>query len=71
VRKIARVRLTNGVEVTAEFGFFGVVVVTFVHTPRLNGALKAIGLFFKVLKPLLNIAERDGRLALLRPFLIN
>jgi hypothetical protein len=33
----------------AEFGLRGVLVVTFVQTPRLNGELNSIGLFFNTL----------------------
>src|SRR3989344_4348420 len=35
----------------AELGFLGVVVETFVQTPRLKGAGKKTGLFFKTLNP--------------------
>jgi hypothetical protein len=52
------VNLTLAILRTAEFGFFGVVVVTLVHTPLLNGEEYAIGLFFTVLKPLAKVAER-------------
>lgn len=41
---------TRAIFRTAEFGFFGVVVVTFVHTPRLNGDGWNTGRFFIVLK---------------------
>jgi hypothetical protein len=35
----------------AEFGFLGVVVNTFTHTPRLKGAKYCEGWFILVLKP--------------------
>jgi len=35
----------------AEFGFLGVVVETFVQTPRLKGLEKNTGLFFRTLNP--------------------
>src|SRR3989344_2348577 len=45
------VRRTRAIFRIAEFGFLGVFVVTFVHTPRLNGALKKTGLFLRTLNP--------------------
>lgn len=44
-------RRTRAIFRRAEFGFFGVVVVTLTHTPRLNGAGYSTGRFFFVLKP--------------------
>jgi hypothetical protein len=41
----------------AEFGFFGVVVLTFKHTPRLKGPSDLVGRFFKVLKTCLNAGD--------------
>lgn len=46
------VKRTRAIFLKAEFGFLGVVVETFVQTPRLKGAGKKTGLFFKTLKPL-------------------
>jgi hypothetical protein len=34
----------------AEFGFFGVVVLTLMHTPRLKGLTVFFGLFLSALK---------------------
>ena len=45
------VRRTRATFRSAEFGFFGVMVVTRTHTPRLNGAENNTGRFFKTLKP--------------------
>lgn len=45
------VNLTLAILRKAEFGFLGVVVETFVQTPRLKGEGKNTGLFFKTLKP--------------------
>lgn len=44
------VRRTRAILRSAEFGFFGVVVDTFKHTPRLNGPCDLTGLFLSVLK---------------------
>ncbi len=43
------VKRTRAIFLMAEFGFLGVLVVTLVQTPRLKGALKKIGRFFKTL----------------------
>ena len=45
------VKRTLAIFRSAEFGFLGVVVETFVQTPRLKGAGKKTGLFFKTLNP--------------------
>src|SRR3989344_1325218 len=44
------VKRTRAIFRTAEFGLRGVVVVTFVQTPRLKGDGKNLGRFFFVLK---------------------
>ena len=44
------VKRTRAIFLNAEFGFLGVVVVTFTHTPLLKGEGKKTGLFFLVLK---------------------
>src|SRR3989344_8739296 len=46
------VKRTRAIFLSAEFGFLGVVVETLVQTPRLKGAGKNTGLFFKTLNPL-------------------
>jgi len=51
------VNLTLAIFRKAEFGFFGVVVLTFKHTPRLKGLIDAVGLFLRVLKTLLNAGD--------------
>jgi hypothetical protein len=43
----------------AEFGLRGVLVVTFVQTPRLNGAQKKTGLFLRTLKLLVSAGVFD------------
>jgi len=50
----------------AEFGFFGVFVVTFTQTPRLKGAGKNIGRFLIVLKVRVKAIDFDLRLNLAR-----
>lgn len=45
------VRRTRAILRKAEFGFLGVVVVTLIATPRLNGAGYFTGRFLRVLKP--------------------
>lgn len=56
---------------SAEFGFFGVVVNTFKHTPRLNGDVEFTGLLWIVLKyrPIAGDFDFFGVVA--RPFLIS
>ena len=44
------VKRTRATLRSAEFGFFGVVVNTFKHTPRLNGDVEFTGRFKIVLK---------------------
>jgi hypothetical protein len=41
----------------AEFGFFGVVVLTFKQTPRLKGPSDWVGRFFNVLKTCLKAGD--------------
>ena len=55
----------------AEFGFLGVVVETFVQTPRLKGAGKKTGLFFKTLNPRAKATVFDLACVLTLFFLIN
>jgi len=55
----------------AEFGFFGVVVLTSVQTPRLKGEGKETGRFFLVLKAKESAGALDLARAFLRGFLIN
>src|ERR1700752_937723 len=45
------VRRTRAIFRIAEFGFFGVVVVTLTHTPRLNGDGYDAGRFLILLNP--------------------
>jgi len=60
------VRRTRAILRSAEFGFFGVVVVTFVQTPRLKGELWKTGLFKILLKLFPSAVERDFFLRVLR-----
>jgi len=55
----------------AEFGFLGVVVETFTHTPRLKGLEKKTGLFFKTLNPRVKATVLSFGWALTLGFLIN
>jgi len=57
----------------AEFGFFGVIVVTFVHTPRFCGHPLFIltVLFLRVLKSVCMAGDFDLFLLLLRGFLMS
>jgi hypothetical protein len=50
----------------AEFGFFGVLVVTLMQTPRLNGELKNRGLLVSTLKLLVRATDFDFRLSVRR-----
>ncbi len=58
---------------SAEFGFFGVVVVTFMHTPRLNGELfgKKVRCRLSGLNTLSSAGDFDFAWLDDRPFLIN
>ena len=55
----------------AEFGLRGVLVVTFVHTPRLKGASKKTGRFFKTLNERVKAGVFDLRRGLTRFRLTN
>lgn len=59
------VKRTLAIFLIAELGFLGVLVVTFVATPRLNGELKNTGLFFLVLNPRVKATDFDLREVLL------
>src|SRR3972149_7248855 len=59
VTSIPLVRRTRAILRSAELGFFGVVVVTFVQTPRLKGELWKTGLFKMLLKLFPSAIERD------------
>ena len=65
------VKRTLAIFLKAEFGFLGVVVVTFVQTPLLNGAGKNTGLFFKTLNPRASATAFDFCFILLLFFLTN
>src|SRR3989338_2399406 len=65
------VRRTRAIFRIAEFGLRGVLVVTRVHTPRLNGELYAFGRFFTLSKPTASAPTRDFVIGLLRAFLVN
>lgn len=64
-------RRTLAILRSAEFGFFGVAVLTAVHTPLFCGDAVSIALLFKELKPF----NRAGAVALFStvclPFLTN
>jgi hypothetical protein len=55
----------------AEFGFFGVFVVTLMQTPRLNGELSFVGLFSSVLKLRIKATDFGFRAIFFLLFLIN
>ena len=61
------VNRTRAIFLMAEFGFFGVFVVTFTQTPRLKGAGKNMGRFFIVLKVRVKAMDFDF---LLKRFLL-
>src|SRR3989344_5087769 len=65
------VRRTRAILRSAELGFLGVVVVTLVQTPRLNGELWKTALFFFVLKLLPSATERDFLRGVLRGRLVS
>jgi len=65
------VNLTLAIFRSAEFGFLGVVVETFVQTPRLKGAGKKTGLFFKTLNPFARATVLCLAWTLILFFLIN
>jgi hypothetical protein len=56
---------------SAEFGFLGVVVKTFKHTPRLKGDETSIGRFLSVLKYLASAGAFDFALEDVLPLFIN
>ncbi len=56
------VRRTRAIFLMAEFGFFGVLVVTLTHTPRLKGAGKKTGLFSMELNVRVKATDFDFRL---------
>ena len=65
------VKRTRATFRSAEFGFFGVVVNTFKHTPRLNGDVEFTGRFKIVLKYNPIAGDLDFSVLLWRPFLIS
>ena len=65
------VRRTRAIFRIAEFGFFGVFVVTFIHTPRLKGEGKNRGRFFIVLKLRVRATDFDFRVNRVRLFRTN
>jgi hypothetical protein len=65
------VKRTRAIFRRAEFGFLGVVVVTFVQTPRLKGDGKNTGLFFNTLNPRAKATVLDFRLTFVRFFFIS
>lgn len=60
------VNLTLAIFLNAEFGFFGVVVLTLMQTPLLKGDQYFFGLFLIVLKP----KAKAGDFVFLRAFLL-
>jgi hypothetical protein len=66
-------RLTRAIFLKAEFGFLGVVVVTFKHTPLLKGDPFGSSVLFlcKVSKFVCNAKTLLLELAVFLPFLIN
>ena len=65
------VKRTRATFRSAEFGFFGVVVNTFKHTPRLNGDVAFTGRFLMVLKYTPIAGDFDLTDLLFRPVLIS
>ena len=64
-------RRTRAIFLIAEFGFLGVLVVTFVHTPRLKGDGKKFGRFLSTLKLRRRATDFAFRGSDLRFFLIS
>jgi hypothetical protein len=56
------VNRTRAIFLIAEFGFLGVLVVTFVHTPRLKGENDETGRFFRLLNVRVKATAFDLRL---------
>jgi hypothetical protein len=65
------VSLTRAILRNAEFGFFGVAVLTAVHTPRFCGDERSVSLFFRVFKPFCIAGEVDLVACVTLPFLTN
>ena len=65
------VNVTLAIFLTAEFGFLGLVVVTFVQTPLLNGDIYLVTLLVKELYPLLKAWVFDFLVLFVLPFLTN
>src|SRR3989344_2795976 len=65
------VKRTRAILRIAEFGFFGVFVVTLTHTPRLKGAGKKRGRFLRTLKERRNATDFGLRTCLTRRRLTN
>ena len=61
VTSIPLVSRTRAIFRIAEFGFFGVLVVTLMQTPRLKGAGKKFGRFLIELKLLVRATDFDLR----------
>lgn len=65
------VRRTRAILRIAEFGFFGVIVVTFKHTPRLYGLSVLVMRFFTVLMTKVIAGDLDFFRATLRGCLMS
>jgi hypothetical protein len=65
------VSLTRAIFLIAEFGFFGVLVVTLIHTPLLKGDGKKTGRFFIELNVRVRAIDFDLRLKRLREFFMS
>jgi len=63
------VNLTRAIFLNAEFGFFGVDVLTAVQTPRFCGADRFVSLFLSVFKPFCIAGEFDLNAMVSLPFL--
>jgi hypothetical protein len=71
VTSIPLVRRTRAILRIAEFGFFGVLVVTLTQTPLLKGDGKNFGLFFIALKVRVKAIDFDFRLKRFRDDFVN
>jgi len=65
------VSLTLAILRKAELGFFGVVVLTDVQTPRFCGELWSVARFFRILSPLCKAGAVDFLIEVSLPFLTN
>lgn len=69
VTSIPLVNRTRAIFRSAEFGFLGVIVLTLMHTPRLNGLFISFLRLLRVLKTNVMAGDLDFLAAIVRDFL--